>query len=798
VVTSDSAAYVVAASKTILPSTSEGSFVSLESILNEKRISILHSQRLKIAHAIASSHLRLHPTQWLGRRWHSRDVIFAIKDGLPLLEQPYLRRQSLRNSTGPPGTAVWDDATLTLGILLIELCLNQPIASLAEESHDTGVPSASHEDVGIARKWYQELNGRTDDDYDEAVRWCINTTIRTQDIDSEWRQNMQDRVIKPLEKLCSNSASTSLTLDFNKAAWALRAKVESSLILCKRDNDDDPIYEMLALKEAYCPDNALEELIRQNPKLLKRVYMASRLCCLSQEKEVDMRAFRMDETNLHDEADDFYVGLSKQTTFQKVLGTLILAMTDPPSKAWFKAWDRFTACCRGKEPHLSEMMITYFPFDEDVVSRLYRGHHPANTPLSPFNIERADLKNFGFSQYCFCAAQLVPNRQLHDHSMNDKHRLRMPFTSIERIGGGSSSQVYRVGIRSGHYDDRDHELAMKVLKVGPKTPDEWNHTACMMKQLQTHECIMRAKTSLRFHQQVLVFYEAADCDLYSYMTKEEPPSYITRAFMLDAIREVADALNWLHVGLSHEAAAMACSHKDIKAENILVTWRPDKRMRLKLTDFGISSIIHERSLPTKDHDSKTLQYTPREHKTPTDLGEDLHNAPPETHNNGLVDASADIWAFGTVLADYVVWLFGGRDSLGGFERAKSEGYTNHAYYCVSEAHPEQNDSLLEMGTPKDVAHFVLKAEIEEWFDSMIDLVRKDRSISGRDGKMLEDCWWLLKCHMLVCNPSKRGKSEDILLWLGEIYKGTFIQPVNTESTTKLRSQHRAQTNGQVS
>jgi hypothetical protein len=103
-----------------------------------------------------------------------------------------------------------------------------------------------------------------------------------------------------------------------------------------------------------------------------------------------------------------------------------------------------------------------------------------------------------------------------------------------------------------------------------------------------------------------------------------------------------------------------------------------------------------------------------------------------------------------------------------------------------------------MGTPKDVAHFVLKAEIEEWFDSMIDLVRKDRSISGRDGKMLEDCWWLLKCHMLVCNPSKRGKSEDILLWLGEIYKGTFIQPVNTESTTKLRSQHRAQTNGQVS
>lgn len=786
-VTSDSAGYVVAASTTILPSTSEETFVSLESILKEKPTRTLHSQRLKIAHAIASSHLRLHPTPWLGRRWYSRDVIFAIKDGLPLLEQPYLRRQSLRNNVGPPGPAVWDDATLTLGILLIELCLNQPIASLAEESYDTRVPSASHEDIGLARKWYEELNGRTDDDYDEAVRWCINTTIRTQDIDSEWRQSMQDRVIKPLEKLCSNSASTSLTLDFNKVAWALREKIESSLILCKRDNDDDPIYEMLALKGAYCPDNALEELIRQNPKLLKRVYMASRLYCLSQEKQVDMRAFRMDETNLHDEADDFYVGLSKQTTFQKVLGTLIVAMTDPPSKAWFKAWDRFTACCRGKEPHLSEMMTIYFPFEEDVISRLYRGHHPANTPLSPFNIERADMENFGLSQYCFCAAQLVPNRQLHDHSMNDKHRLRMPFTSIERIGGGSSSQVYRVGIYSGHYDGPDRELAMKVLKVGPKTPDEWRETAWMMDQLQTHKCIMRAKTSLRFHQQVLVFYEAANCDLFSYMKQEEPPSDVTRALMLDAIREVADALNWLHSGLSHEAATMACFHKDLKAENILVTWRPIKRMRLKLADFGISSIIHERSLPRKDHANRPLQYMPREHKTRTDLGEDLHNAPPEIHNNGLVDASADIWAFGTVLADYVVWLFCGRCGLDGFERAKSEGYTNHAYYCASEAHPEQNDSLLEMGMPEDVAHFVLKGEIEEWFDSMIDLVRKDQSISERDRKMLEDCWWLLKCQMLVCNPSKRGKSEDILRWLGEIYKGTFIRPVNTESTAELRS-----------
>jgi hypothetical protein len=100
-----------------------------------------------------------------------------------------------------------------------------------------------------------------------------------------------------------------------------------------------------------------------------------------------------------------------------------------------------------------------------------------------------------------------------------------------------------------------------------------------------------------------------------------------------------------------------------------------------------------------------------------------------------------------------------------------------------------------MGTPEDVAHFILKGEIEEWFDSLIDGVREDPSVSERDGKMLEDCWWLLKCHMLVCNPSERGKSEDILRWLGEIYKGTFIRPANTESTTEPRSQHRAQTNG---
>jgi serine/threonine protein kinase len=677
--------------------------------------------------------------------------------------------------------------------VLIELCLNRPIASC----HGTGASSASYDEFFLARTGHQELDGCTDDDFSKAVHWCISTSIREEDIDGEWRQTLQDRVIKPLEKLCSNSASTSLTLDFDRAAWDLRAKIESSFIHCKCDNDDDAIYEMLALNEEYCPDNTLEELIRQNSALLKRVYMASRLCCLSQRKQFDMRAFRKDETNLHHEADDFYAGLSKQTTFQKVLGTLILAMTDPPSKAWFKALERFTACCRGDERYLSEMMTTDFPFDRHVISRLFKGYKPAGIPSSPFNTERADMESFGVSQYYFCAAKLKQNQQLYDHSMNDKNRLRMPFTSIEHIGGGSSSQVYRVGIRSGHYDGRDHELAMKVLKVGPKTPDEWKHTAWMMKQLKTHECIMRAKTSLRFHQQVLVFYEAADCDLYSYMTKEEPPSYITRAFMLDAIREVADALDWLHSDLSHEAAAMACFHKDIKAENILVTWRPDRRMRLKLTDFGISSIIHERSLPTKDHDSKTLQYTPREHKTRTDLSEDMHNAPPEMHNNGHVDASADIWAFGTGRADYVVWLFSGRRGLDDFDGAISKIYDNHRFWCITEIQPKQNGSLSETGTAEEVAPLILKGEVEEWFDSMIDLVRENQSISERDGKMLEDCWWLLKYHMLVCNPSKRGKSEDILRWLGEIYKGTFIRAANTESTTELRSQHPAQTNGHV-
>jgi serine/threonine protein kinase len=792
VVTSNSAGYVVTTSTKISPSTSEETFVSLESILTERPSRTVHSQRLKIAHAIASSHLRLHPTQWLGDRWSSRDIVFAVKDGLPLLEQPYLRRQSLRGSTGPTEIVRWDDATSTLGILLLELCFNQTIASFARDRQYAQALCALHEEIALAKQWYRELSGRTDDDYDDAVAWCLSTFTQIRDINSEWRQSMQDRVIKPLEKLCNNSVSTSLKVDFDKAAWALRNKFGRLFVVCKKvdddpsrkGDDDDPIYQTLALEKAYCPDDALENLVRQESTLLKDVYTASRLCCLSVKNHVDIRAFRMDKTDIYNEADEFYLGISRQTIYQKICGTFILAMTNPPSETWFKAWDRFTACCRGGQPHLSELITTYFPLDEDVIERLFTGHNPAERKLSPIDPESADVSAFGSSQYYFCAARLVVHKQLHDHSMNDKHSLRMPFTSIKRIGSGSSAAVYRVAIHGGHYDGPDRELAMKVLNVGPKTADEWRHTAWMMDQLQTHECIMRARASLRIHRQVMIFYEAAECDLYSYMTNEEPPSWISRIRMFYTIRDIAHALNYLHSGLSHEAAAMACLHKDMKAENLLVTWRPDKQMRLKLADFGISSIIHERSLPKGDDSNGPSRHMPREHKTRTELSENLHNAAPEMHDNGLVDASADIWAFGTVLADYIAWLFSGRDGLQGFECAKSMGYTDHAYFCVSRSQKEQNDSLPKKNAPGELAQFVLKKEIGDWFESAIHRVRKDKLVAEADVKMLEDCWWLLKSHILVCDARKRANSEDVLRWMGEIYKGTFVRSTNTKNSSK--------------
>jgi hypothetical protein len=94
-----------ALSPTSIPrSAGVGHSVTLETILSrdhclDRPFSALH--RYKVALALASSHLRLHPTQWLGDNWNADDIVFLLSRESPGLDQPYLRRTSTRILTSP-------------------------------------------------------------------------------------------------------------------------------------------------------------------------------------------------------------------------------------------------------------------------------------------------------------------------------------------------------------------------------------------------------------------------------------------------------------------------------------------------------------------------------------------------------------------------------------------------------------------------------------------------------------------------------------------------------------------------
>jgi hypothetical protein len=712
---SDASGYLVTTLTARSPSSSEKDFRSLESILMDKSVRMPLAQSLSLAHAIASSHLRLHPTPWLGCQWTSKDIFFAVKNGLPLLEQPLLRRRSSRGDSRPNDPSFKDDATSTLGIILLELYFDQTITSFAEARQEIDKLRDLSARIDLARAWSRELNLRIHDDYEILVSWCLaQNNFRIEHIDNEWRQDMQNKVIKPLEELCKQSIATSLILCFDKIAWKLRGELERQLVRCDIDIDKDSaeesLYHVLALDEQFCPHNALKELIQREAVLLKRLYVASYIRVLSLKDHVDIQAIRMGEVanTISEESTRFYDGILNSSAYQKILGTFILAMTDPPSKAWFNAWERFISCCRGGDTALSQTVVSCFPLEEEAISKLYTGRHMTDWKAPPANYQRADMAAFRSSQCYFWTAKLKQGQQRHDQALNDRYALRLPFTSIRRIGSGSSADVYRVKIQSGHYDGAEQTLAMRVLTVGTKARDEWAHTTWMRDQLRSHECIMSAKTSLRLRRQVLVFYESAECDLRSYMTTNDPPVWMSRREMVNMIREIADAMDYLHRGLSDKTASMSCFHKDMKTENILVVHRSDGQLRLKLTDFGISSVINERSMPeAKAHNGvATDQCIPREYKTSTELTEGLPNASPEMHNSGLVDAGTDIWAFGTVLAEYTAWLFGGRHWLEEFEQAKSAAHKDnpYVYYCAGE-------SVSSAGAASNCVRFVLKEEI---------------------------------------------------------------------------------------
>ncbi len=143
--------------------------------------------------------------------------------------------------------------------------------------------------------------------------------------------------------------------------------------------------------------------------------------------------------------------------------------------------------------------------------------------------------------------------------------------------------------------------------------------------------VREARTLAKFrHENIITIYEVESIDglwflvmeyLESGDLKERMRSGMTRAEILDVIRQTASALDYAH---SHNYV-----HRDIKPENCMF----DKTGRLVLTDFGIAR--------TADNEGTQLTRMGVSIGTPSYMA-------PEQFESSNVDARADIYSLGVM------------------------------------------------------------------------------------------------------------------------------------------------------
>ena len=183
--------------------------ITLESLLSKTSpIRLSRRQRYSIALKLASSHLQLHDSPWLGPQWSKKDILFHTQNGnIILTEHPYISKSFLSETAPTPQSSAYvlaDHGMSALGILLLELCFGMPL-----EDHEIrrnfvsldGQPNPGL-DLVAAMQWCDRYaNDEAGPEFAGAIDWCLrNPTARTIGAkEQEWREELFTQVVEPLQ-----------------------------------------------------------------------------------------------------------------------------------------------------------------------------------------------------------------------------------------------------------------------------------------------------------------------------------------------------------------------------------------------------------------------------------------------------------------------------------------------------------------------------------------------------------------------------------------------------------------------
>ncbi|KAF2490694.1 kinase-like protein [Lophium mytilinum] len=220
-------------------------------------------------------------------------------------------------------------------------------------------------------------------------------------------------------------------------------------------------------------------------------------------------------------------------------------------------------------------------------------------------------------------------------------------------------------------------------------------------------------------------FDAAHCDLEDLLSCKCKFRGFQPSILLDNACGIAEALAWCHQDIQEVGAGeRKVIHSDLKPKNILVFDESLSRHAWKITDFGISEIIH---------------------RAPDDTGTMRGQAPgvyqgPEVHPGGKINCSADMWSFGCILLEILAFARAGPGGIKELSDQRQLGEAGYEYrFCqISRGRAQLKPTLsklLDDWNEEEVEW------VNQWKQVALDLLKtrpEKRKTAQRTVNVLED------------------------------------------------------------
>ncbi|KAH7061608.1 kinase-like domain-containing protein [Macrophomina phaseolina] len=207
-----------------------------------------------------------------------------------------------------------------------------------------------------------------------------------------------------------------------------------------------------------------------------------------------------------------------------------------------------------------------------------------------------------------------------------------------------------------------------------------------------------------------LIFQAAECNLsqilhwrgdqFANAFGNRIKQHLRPSYLLWEARDIRDALQWLHSGFSarNSLDRYRCYHLDFKPDNILVfapghSDQEDDIWIWKIADFG-RSVIENTS---GDWASPAPNGSSAVGRSARRLRTGVYQAPEVESHEHDIGTAADIWSFGCVLLEILVFAHRGPDAVKELEKARNNVRNKPHFYDAS---------------------FQFREDVKEWLDNL--------------------------------------------------------------------------------